>query len=154
MMTSRGCPFACSYCHIADEINNSISGPIGRFRIKSDERVREELNILKNEIGAKQIYIEDDSIFGMKRRAIHLLKSIVGFGLELLDVNGINMVHLVKKSDKPGWMIPDEEVIELLAEVGFTEITVPFESGNQRILKKWCSNKLPLDRLAIINKND
>ena len=93
--------------------------------MKSDDRVRKELLILKNEIGAKQVYIEDDSIFGMKRRAIRLLKSIIGFGLELMDVNGINMVHLVKKSDKPGWMIPDEEVIELLANVGFTEITVP-----------------------------
>ncbi len=146
MMTSRGCPFACSYCHIADEVEGSKSGPIGKFRIKSDERVREELNILKNDIGVKQVYIEDDSIFGMKRRAIRLLKSIIGFGLELLDVNGINMVHLVKKSNKAGWMVPDEEVIELLAEVGFTEITVPFESGSHRILKKWCSNKLPLDR--------
>ena len=74
---------------IAQETEDSISGAIGRFRIKSDERVRKELGILKNEIGAKQIYIEDDSIFGMKRRAIRLLKSIVGFGLDLMDVNGI-----------------------------------------------------------------
>ena len=43
-------------------------------------------------------------------------------------------------------MVPDEEVIELLAEVGFKEIVLPFESGNLRIIKKWCSNKLALDR--------
>jgi len=146
IMTSRGCPFNCSYCHIADETADSKSGAIGRFRIKSDERVRNELLILKNEIGAKQIYIEDDSIFGHKKRAIRLLKSIVGFGLDLMDVNGINMIHLVKKSNKSGWMIPDEEVIDLLAEVGFKDIVLPFESGNPRIIKKWCSNKLPLDR--------
>jgi len=146
MMTSRGCPFACSYCHIAEETADSKSGPIGRFRIKSDERVKHELNVLKNEIGAKQVFIEDDSIFGMKRRAIRLLKSIIGYGLDLMDVNGINMIHLVKKSKKPGWMIPDEEVIELLAEVGFKDIVLPFESANLRIIKKWCSNKLALDR--------
>lgn len=147
IMTSRGCPFACSYCHIAQEDEGSISGPIGRFRIKSDERVIQELTILRDEIGAKQIFIEDDSIFGMKRRAIRLLKSIVGFGLDLMDVNGINMIHLVKKSDKKkGWMVPDEEVISLLSEVGFKSITLPFESGNLRIIKKWCSNKLALDR--------
>ena len=146
MMTSRGCPFDCSYCHIAEEIEGSKSGAIGRFRIKSDERVKKELNILKNEIGAKQVFIEDDSIFGMKRRAIRLLKSVVHLGVELIDVNGINMIHLVKKSNKPGWMIPDEEVIELLAEVGFKDIVLPFESANPRIIKKWCSNKLALDR--------
>ncbi len=146
IMTSRGCPWACSYCHIADETEDSKSGAIGRFRIKSDERVRKELHILKNEIGVKQVYIEDDSIFGMKKRAIRLLKSIVGLDLDLMDVNGINMVHLVKKSNIPGWMVPDEEVIELLSNVGFKEITVPFESGSPRIIKKWCSNKLPLEK--------
>ncbi len=146
MMTSRGCPFSCSYCHIAEEIEGSKSGAIGKFRFKSDDRVIEELTILKKKIGAKQVFIEDDSIFGMKRRAIRLLKRIVGFGLDLMDVNGINMIHLVKKSKKTGWMIPDEEVIELLSEVGFKEIVLPFESANLRIIKKWCSNKLALDR--------
>ena len=146
MMTSRGCPFACSYCHIAEETADSKSGAIGKFRIKSDQRVRNELKILKDEIGVKQVFIEDDSIFGMKKRAIRLLKSIVGFGIELMDVNGINMIHLVKKSKKSGWMIPDEEVIELLFEVGFKSIVLPFESANPRIIKKWCSNKLALDR--------
>jgi len=134
------------YCHIAQETKDSKSGPIGRFRIKSDERVREELNILKNEIGANQIFISDDSIFGMKKRAIRLLRSIRHMGLDLSDVNGMNMVHFVKKSGTPGWMVPDEEVIELLSDVGFKDVVLPFESANPRILKKWCSNKLPLER--------
>ena len=146
LMTSRGCPFTCAFCHIAEEVEGSKSGAIGRFRIKSDERVKNELNILKNEIGAKQVFIEDDSLFGMKRRAIRLLKKITGTGLELLDVNGVNTIHLVKKSNKPGWMVPDEELISLLAAVGFKEIVLPFESGSPRILKKWCSNKLAIER--------
>ena len=59
---------------------------------------------------------------------------------------------------KPGWMVPDEELIELLAEVGFKEIVLPFESANPRIIKKWCSNKLALERfnpgdlIQMINK--
>jgi len=145
IMTSRGCPFACSYCHIAGETEDSSSGFIGKFRIKSDERVKEELNILKNDLGVKQIYIEDDSIFGRKRRGIRLLRNIVDLDLDLMGVNGINMVHLVKKSNKKGWLVPDEEIIELMHQVGFKFVHLPFESANPRILKKWCSNKLPLE---------
>ena len=48
-------------------------------------------------------------------------------------------------------MVPDEEVIELLAEVGFKEIVLPFESANLRIIKKWCSNKLALNRFDPAN---
>ena len=50
MMTSLGCPFACSYCHIGKEIEGSLTQEIGRFRIKSDERVMEELLYLKKEL--------------------------------------------------------------------------------------------------------
>ena len=143
MMTSLGCPFNCAYCHIAKEIKGSMSGEIGRFRIKSDERVLEELDILKNKIGVKQVFIEDDSIFGMKKRAIRMLKKISGFGLDILDVNGVNVIHLLKKGK------PDIEVIELLAEVGFTDIVLPFESAHQRIIKKWCSNKWQVDNIDV-----
>ena len=135
MMTSLGCPFACSYCHIADETKGSLAGEIGRFRVKSDDRVLDELLFLRDEIGAKQVFVEDDSIFGMKRRAIKMLKKIIGIGLEILDVNGVNVIHLTKRGE------PDIEVIELLAEAGFRDIVLPFESANSRIIKKWCSNK-------------
>mgnify|MGYP003116541824 FL=1 len=90
---------------------------------------------LRDVIGAKQVFVEDDSIFGMKKRAIRMLKKIIGIGLEILDVNGVNVIHLTKKGK------PDIEVIELLAEAGFRDIVLPFESANPRIIKKWCSNK-------------
>ncbi len=145
MMTSLGCPFACSYCHIADETKGSLSGEIGRFRIKSDERVLDELIYLRDVIGAKQVFVEDDSIFGMKRRAIKMLKKIIGLGLEILDVNGVNVIHLTKKGK------PDIEVIELLAEAGFRDIVLPFESANHRIVKKWCSNKWKVEDFDVKN---
>ena len=145
MMTSLGCPFACSYCHIAHETKGSMAGEIGRFRIKSDERVLEELVHLRDVIGAKQVFVEDDSIFGMKRRAIKMLKKIIGVGLEILDVNGVNVIHLTKKGK------PDIEVIELLAAAGFRDIVLPFESANHRIVKKWCSNKWKVEDFDVEN---
>jgi len=141
ILTSRGCPFSCAYCHISGETEGSISGNIGKFRCKSDERVIRELEIIRDDLGCKQVFIEDDSIFGKKKRAIRLLSKIKDFGLDVLDVNGINVSHLMKRGQ------PDSEVIDLLVSVGFKEIVLPFESFNQRIIEKWCSNKWKIKNL-------
>tara|TARA_Y100000296_G_C5134462_1_gene237417 strand:- start:421 stop:1182 length:762 start_codon:yes stop_codon:yes gene_type:complete len=111
-----------------------MSGPIGKFRIKSDQRVLNELDVLKS-LGVKQIFIEDDSIFGKKRRAIELIKKIRNLDFEILDVNGINVIHLLKGGE------PDIEVIETLASAGFRDIALPFESANPRIISKYASSK-------------
>jgi len=142
LMTSLGCPFKCTYCHIAGETEGSGSGPIGKFRIKSDERVLEEMAILKN-LGVKQIFIEDDSLFGKKMRGIRLLQKIKGLGFEILDVNGVNIIHLLKRYK------PDPDVIQALVEAGFSEVALPFESGNARIIKKYASSKWDIEKTDI-----
>lgn len=139
MVTSMGCPFSCSYCHISSETINSIAGPIGAFRIKSDKRVLQEIDMLKS-LGVKQIFIEDDSIFGKKRRAIGLLNKIKDNDLQILDVNGVNIIHLLKKGK------PDYEVLDTLKNAGFSEIVLPFESASPRIIRKYASNKWSIER--------
>jgi len=135
IMTSLGCPFKCTYCHIGKEVNGSLTQEIGRFRIKSDERVMEELRYLKDVMGVNEIFIEDDSLFGRKKRALRLLEQIVELDLKLMNINGINIIHLLKKGK------PDIEMIKLMKRAGFTDFSLPIESGNDRILKRWCSNK-------------
>jgi len=139
MMTSLGCPFSCTFCHIAGETKDSNSGPIRKFRIKSDERVIQELEILKS-LNVKQVFIEDDSIFGKKKRAVRLLNKINSFGFDILDVNGVNIVHLLKNGE------PDHEVIEALVSAGFRDIVLPFESSSPRIIRKYASNKWNIER--------
>jgi anaerobic magnesium-protoporphyrin IX monomethyl ester cyclase len=142
MMTSLGCPFHCSYCHIAGEQEGSLSGPIGKFRMKSDGRVLDEIAVLKD-IGVENIFIEDDSLLGDKKRGIRLLRKIQGAGLNICDLNGINIIHLLKR-----WKA-DREVLEALAEAGFTQINLPFETGNLRIMRKYASNKLNIEKADI-----
>ncbi|MFH1408478.1 MAG: radical SAM protein [Nanoarchaeota archaeon] len=134
VVTSLGCPFACKYCHIGGEVKGSVSGEMGRFRIKSDERVIEELTLLKN-MGVEYVFIEDDTLFGYKNRALRLIKKIKSLNLKILDVNGFNVVHFFKDGDV------DFEMINVLKESGFRDICLAFESANQRILKKYASNK-------------
>ena len=139
LMTSRGCPFKCSYCHISGEVHDSSAGSIGSYRIKSDDRVLEELRILKD-LGVKQVFIEDDSLLGIKPRAKRLLKKIKEFGFDILDVNGVNILHLLRHDSGYKGEV-DFEMLEALKEAGFSEITLPFESANPRLIKKYASNK-------------
>lgn len=65
VMTSRGCPFSCAYCHISKETKGSPSGEIGALRFKSIGRVMEEIDILKG-LGTEYLFFEDDSLLAKK----------------------------------------------------------------------------------------
>jgi len=142
MVTSLGCPFRCAYCHIGGEQEGSISGFIGKYRIKSDDRVLQELEVLKN-LGVKQLFIEDDSLLADKKRSLRLLDKIQGQGFDIIDVNGVNVIHLLKR-----WK-PDHDVLGALVNAGFTQLALPFESGNLRIIRKYATNKLNVEKSDI-----
>jgi len=149
IQTSLGCPFSCSYCHLSKEFEGSLSGNIGRHRIKSEDRVMEELTHLKNDLGIKQIFIEDDAIFGRKKRGIKILERMIELDLRVMNINGINIIHLVKKGNGKFKWEPDLELIKLMAKAGFTDFSLPFESGNSRVIKRWASNKWDADNTNI-----
>jgi anaerobic magnesium-protoporphyrin IX monomethyl ester cyclase len=142
LQTSRGCPFRCSYCHISQERDGSMSGPIGHLRLKSAERVIQELETLKG-LGVEYVFFEDDSLLAKKQRAKDLFTLTKDLGLTLLDVNGINVCHFQK--NKNGRLEVDSECIEILADAGFQFISLPFESANQRIIDKYASSKWRVD---------
>lgn len=145
LQTSRGCPFHCEYCHISHELKDSIHGHLGSFRVKSVERVYREFEILKS-LGVEHIYLEDDSLFAKKRRAFEIFGLVKGMGFNLLDVNGINICHLHAGQSNGGLRV-DTDLIAVLADAGFTFLTMPFESASQRILDKYASSKLKLSKV-------
>ena len=152
VMFSRGCPFKCHYCHISQEIENSTFGNVGALRLKSEERILKEINILK-EIGVKYVFIEDDSLLAKKKRAKSIFNRLIEMNLELADVNGINLAHLCTKVK--GKFGIDEELLELMSAAGFKKLTFPVESGSQRIIDKYATGKLDLikhDVSALIKK--
>jgi radical SAM superfamily enzyme YgiQ (UPF0313 family) len=146
--TSRGCPFHCTYCHISREKESpDDSGDIGSLRFKSVPRVVEELQILKG-LGVTQVSIEDDSLLARKERVRTILSQIRGLGLELSDINGVNLVHFLKKEG--GELVIDREYPELLRDAGFKEIVCPIESASQRVLDKYASGKLNHQTLDVV----
>ena len=147
LMTTRGCLFTCSYCHIAGETEESVSGAIGRFRLKSDERVLAELEILKG-LGVEQVYIEDDMFLGRKERALRLLRRIQEAGVSISDVNGVNVVHMFRK-DALHHYEPDPEILSALRDAGFQEVVLAFESASSRVLRKYATNKWDPERMPV-----
>jgi radical SAM superfamily enzyme YgiQ (UPF0313 family) len=142
LQTSRGCPFQCLYCHISKETDEHVAGPVGTYRMKSIDRVLAELQTLKD-LGAHYIYFEDDSLFAKKKRAYTLFKHVAEMGLDLSDVNGINIVHLQKNYG--GRLDIDMEFLEIIAEAGFHMLHLPFETANLRLLDKYSSSKWNLE---------
>lgn len=142
IFTSRGCPFTCTYCHISKEFSEE-TGDIGSLRLHSIDRVEAELEKLKN-MSVNYIYINDDTFLAKKNRARLILERLKKYDFKLADVNGINIIHFFKQHK--GKMIVDEELLASLYEAGFRKISLPFESGNQRIVDKYAGGKWRLDK--------
>jgi radical SAM superfamily enzyme YgiQ (UPF0313 family) len=138
LQTSRGCPYQCLYCHISKEDEDGVAGNIGKFRLKSIDRVIRELELLKS-LGVEYVFFEDDSLFAKKPRAYKLFQLVKEMGMKLLDVNGINIAHMQKNFN--GTLGADDEFIGILADAGFSFLTLPFESSSQRLLDKYSTSK-------------
>lgn len=137
--TSRGCPYNCQFCHNSTLKDRGLTGPIGRLRLKSIDRVMQEVDILKN-LGAEWLFFEDDSLLAIPNRAIEIFKKISDRGLHLADVNGVNLIHFYKK-DSRGKMQIRQDLLEAMVEAGFKQLVLPFESGSKRIIDKYASSK-------------
>ncbi len=147
IMFSRGCPFRCEYCHISvEKADTKRSGGIGALRLKSIERVLQEVGRVQA-LGAKKLYIEDDSLLAKKERVCVIFNAIRGRGLQIADVNGVNLVHFQK--NEGGRLVIDRDYLLLLKEAGFDQIVFPVESASQRILDRYATAKLNHETLNV-----
>jgi len=153
IMTSRGCPFKCTYCHISEEKNNSnIFGDIGSLRVHSIKRVINEIDYLIS-LKVKKLFFEDDSLLADKKRVKTIFGKVKNKNLSISNVNGVNLVHFFNTKDRSKWVNNkfdiDKEYLEILKDSGFDQIVFPVESGSKRILKLYATNKVNLDRMNL-----
>ncbi|NJF26038.1 B12-binding domain-containing radical SAM protein [Thermococcus sp. Bubb.Bath] len=115
IMTSRGCPFNCAFCSSSLQFGK-------RWRGHSVERVIEELSILRNEYGRREIEFLDDTFTLNKVRAVKIAEAIKREGLDITwtassRVNTFN-----------------EKVAKAMKEGGCHTVYFGIESGSQRTL--------------------
>jgi anaerobic magnesium-protoporphyrin IX monomethyl ester cyclase len=148
ILTSRGCPYRCKYCHISKE-RGGEAGQIGQLRFHSLDRIGHELEYLKS-IGVELIYINDDSLLAWKRRVHEVLDLLRSYKFLLADINGVNIIHLFRRANEAHRLEVDVELLEHLYAAGFRRIGLPFESGSQRILDKYSTSKWRIDKCDVI----
>jgi len=114
IITSRGCPHSCTYCH-----NSKRDSP---FRFNSAERVVSEIEDLIKKYNVGAIFFLDDNLFAYKKRLIKICELIKEKNLKFIWGGNARADNV------------DLETLKMVKEVGCKQITYGFESGSQRIL--------------------
>ncbi len=115
IITSRGCPFQCIFCH------KPIFG--NRFRPHSAERVITEIEHLNKVYGIKDIRIYDDTFTLNKKRVIDICNLLIKKNLGI-TWNCTTRVDCV-----------DLETLQIMKKAGCYNISYGVESGSERVLK-------------------
>ena len=116
MFTTRGCPNDCYFC-----ANRSLWNRILRYH--SMDYVARELELLVNEMGIAQIFIDDDDFLSNKKRAMQICEHMIR---EKLDFKWI--CHSCASSI-------DEQSLKVMKRAGCVEIQIGVESGDAGVLK-------------------
>jgi radical SAM superfamily enzyme YgiQ (UPF0313 family) len=129
VMTSRGCPFQCTFCS-----SHTVHGR--KMRYRSVGNVLEELRLLHDRYGVTLIVPEDDLFTVNKPRIMEVLGAIRDEGIPGLEMQFPNALSVNTL---------DEEVIDALHAAGMRIATLAIESGSEyvqnHIIKKRCSLK-------------
>lgn len=114
VLTSRGCPFQCIYCH------NTFGKS---FRARKPGSVVGEIIWLKGAYNIEELEIIDDIFNFDKERAKDIMRRLIAadLNLKISFSNGIKYEML------------DDELLQLFKEAGVFRLAFGIESGNKRI---------------------
>jgi anaerobic magnesium-protoporphyrin IX monomethyl ester cyclase len=115
MITSRGCPYNCSFCARLSLVGHKV-------RYRSFENVVEEIEMLYKKYRTRNFIFEDDTFTLNKPRLLKIFESLKEKKLDI-SWECQTKVNVVNK-----------ELIKLLKDNGCTRISIGAESGNQEIL--------------------
>jgi radical SAM superfamily enzyme YgiQ (UPF0313 family) len=129
IMTSRGCPYRCSYCSQIME---------RRWRMRSAEDVVSEWEWLVRDLGAAEIGILDDSFNINRRRVLEICDLLIERKLSHVPWIMINGIRA---------NLADEELLGRMRAAGCIRTAFGVESGNQEILDSVIHKQLTLDQV-------
>lgn len=118
LLTSRGCPFNCTFCS-----NNVWRSPYSKFRIRSPKNIADEIEELIKLYGFKEFFDYSDEFNTNIKHTKEILKEIIKRKLS---------IHLkCQLRAKP----IDDELAQLMKEAGVWYVHLGIESGNKETLQ-------------------
>lgn len=129
-ITSRGCPFGCSFC-------STYLSWGKKFRPFSSKRVLAEVDYLVKKYRIKNIEFRDDNLTLDKKRALEILNGFVEreYNLNWTHPNALAIVTL------------DEEMIDAVLKSGCRTLTIAIESGSDRVIKEIIHKPVTKDKV-------
>lgn len=129
ILTSRGCPFSCSFCCL-DTVSKR------KVRYRSVNNVIQEILFLKSRFSQlSTIWIHDDSFFLDNERAISICEEIAS--------RKIKLNFICSGRVKP----VSEKLVKAMEMAGFRQVLVGLESGSEKILKNSHKSITPDDAI-------
>ncbi len=116
-MTSRGCPYDCSFCSVTPMFGK-------RYRKRPIDLIIEDLASVKT----KSVFFYDDHFTADKKRTKELLRRIIE---ERGKRHHVQTFSAQVRSD----IAKDSELLDLMAEAGFKTLFIGLESVNPESLK-------------------
>lgn len=114
IITSRGCPFQCTFC------DRTVFG--NRVRRHSNSYIMRMIEYLTNNLGIKELCFYDDMFTVYRKEVIELCKLIRRMKRDLRWSCNVRVDCV------------DEETLELFKEAGCYQVNFGIESGSQKIL--------------------
>ncbi len=133
IQVSRGCPHNCEFCVVTKMYGR-------KFRKKTIEQVKLEINKIKKYFPGKVVFFADDNLFIDRKFARELLATIKELKIRWWAQTDISIGE-------------DEELLSLIYESGGLLLLIGFESINPENLKGVNNNSWKYRQLANYSKN-
>lgn len=119
LVTSRGCPYTCTYCNVPTVIGR-------KFRTRSGKNLLEELHYAREKYKSREFKVLDDNFTLLMDRAKDICKLFIDEKLDMKWTcpNGIRADRL------------DEELCKLMKEAGCYSMSIGVESGDPDVFDK------------------